>query len=167
MWIELDKNEVATILAATDNPSVIAKLTPSSPHPDADTFIEAADGNDYFHVGGYVLGWLWVPNEAAGFDELNDFDDYDISRECRELLESVYRLMWRTWMPTRSKNWVKAALTVFDGRSFWKKMIFSSSSRRRTSQCHGPTRKPAVPMAMTHPQLALPMNAACGLCLRQ
>lgn len=101
MWIELDKNEVAKIIAATDDPSILAKLTPSAPHPDANAFIEAADGNDYFHVGpddvfertrngGYVLGWLWVPNQSAGFNELNDFNGYDVSRECRELLEAVH-----------------------------------------------------------------------------
>ncbi|CCF22355.1 protein of unknown function (plasmid) [Pseudorhizobium banfieldiae] len=102
MWIDLDKTEIATILAATSEPSIVAKLIPSTEHPDAGAFIEAADRfSNYLHVdddavfertrnGAYVMGWLWVPNQLAGFDELNDFDDYDISRECRELLEAAH-----------------------------------------------------------------------------
>jgi|GEM_PF-3225255 len=103
MWIELDQNEVATILAATTEPSIVAKLKPTAPHPDADAFIEAADRfSDYLHVvldphfertrnGAYVMPLLWVPNERAGFQELNDFREFDISEECRELLEAVHR----------------------------------------------------------------------------
>lgn len=101
MWIDLDKTEIAAIIAATSDPSIIAKLTPSAPHADSDAFIEAADGfSNYLHVdydavmertrnGAYVMSWLWVPNQLAGFQELNDFDDYDISRECLELLEAI------------------------------------------------------------------------------
>lgn len=58
--------------------------------------------SDYVHVhddapiertrnGAYVMTWLWVPNEQAGFPRLHDFDDYDASEECLERLEATQR----------------------------------------------------------------------------
>lgn len=102
MWVELDNEEVAVVLDRVDRPSILEKLRPHQ-HPDAAAFRRAADcWSDYVHVhddspiertrnGAYVMTWLWVANEQAGFPKLNDFDDYDISKECLALLEATQR----------------------------------------------------------------------------
>jgi len=102
MWIELDNEEVAVVLERVDHPSILEKLK-THQHADAAAFRRAADClSDFLHVhddapvertrnGAYVLSWLWVPNEQAGFPRLNDFDDYDISNECLALLEATQR----------------------------------------------------------------------------
>lgn len=102
MWIELDNEEVAVVLDRVERPSIVEKLKPHR-HPDAAAFRKAADfSSDYVHVhddapiertrnGAYVMTWLWVPNEQAGFPRLNGFDDYDISKECLALLEATQR----------------------------------------------------------------------------
>ena len=47
MWIELDETEVAVVLAAVNEPSVVEKFTPKPPHPYAEHFIDAT--NCYSH----------------------------------------------------------------------------------------------------------------------
>ncbi|WP_430245039.1 hypothetical protein [Neorhizobium sp. DAR64861/K0K2] len=102
MWVELDKEEVAGVLDRVDHRSIVGKLK-ALPLADAAAFRRAADCfSDFVHVhddapiertrnGAYVMTWLWVPNEQAGFPRLNDFDDYDISNECLERLEATQR----------------------------------------------------------------------------
>lgn len=102
MWVELDKDEVTLILDRVERPSLLNKLR-AQQHPDAAAFGEAADCfSNYIHVqddppiertrnGAYVMTWLWVPNEQAGFPRLNGFDDYDITKECLALLETTQR----------------------------------------------------------------------------
>ncbi|MBP2562246.1 hypothetical protein J2T08_001686 [Neorhizobium galegae] len=102
MWVELNNEEVAVVLERVDHPSILEKLK-AHQHADAAAFRKAADCfSDYVHVhddapiertrnGAYVMTWLWVPNEQAGFPRLNDFDDYDVSEECLERLEATQR----------------------------------------------------------------------------
>lgn len=92
MWVELYNEEVALVLDRVEDPSIAEKLK-ALQHADTAAFRKAADCfSDFVHVhddapierthkGAYVLTWLWMPNERAGFPRLNDFDDYD-SNEC-------------------------------------------------------------------------------------
>lgn len=112
MWIELDETEVAVVLAAVDDPSIVEKLTPKPRHPYAEHFIDAT--NCYSHDnpiddapimldkdGAYVLTWVWVYNSDAGVP--NPFDHLDVSQQCRELLEEMQSVDIEDWQP-RKKN---------------------------------------------------------------
>jgi len=100
MWVELEPTEIEQILAMVGSGPIAEKLSRKQ-HPDAEKFREAADfSSDYVHVpvdapidrtrnGAYVLSWTWVYNESAGYMELTDFDDFDISDELREKLDAL------------------------------------------------------------------------------
>lgn len=100
MWIDLDETEIALLSQDTVPASVLKKLQ-STPHRDASLFRKFAVGwSDYLHVhddapvertrnGAYVLSWLWVYNEQVGLPKCNDFNDYDLSLECLDLLQQI------------------------------------------------------------------------------
>lgn len=100
MWIDLDETEIAHLSQDTVPASVLKKLQ-AIPHRDATLFRKFAVGwSDYLHVhddapvertrnGAYVLSWLWVYNEQVGLPKCNDFNDYDLSLECLDLLQQI------------------------------------------------------------------------------
>jgi len=108
MWVELTNEEIAAIIQAIGPGTIAQKLTTRS-HPDTAAFAEAADlSSDYIHVpqetfiertrnGAYVLAFVWVYNQDAGFFELTvDFDGFNLSRGLKDRLENLrnFRLTW-------------------------------------------------------------------------
>ena len=100
MWVELDEQEVRQVVDLVGPGTIRDKLT-EKPHSDGERFRQAANAHDdYTHVpsdgpierthnGAYVLTWLWVCNESAGFMELTDFEDHKIANTTRERLEAL------------------------------------------------------------------------------
>jgi len=100
MWVQFKDEEIARIIAAV-GPGPIADKFAAVLHPDTDAFIDAADGySDVIHIpvetsiertrnGAYVLVDWWVANSRAGFLELTDYDDFDITGETRAKREAL------------------------------------------------------------------------------
>lgn len=78
MWVELTDAEVATVIAAVREGSVVDKLC-AHPDPRTGAFVGAAERNDLpnIHVedfglirryesGAYVMCWRWVSEKEAG-----------------------------------------------------------------------------------------------------
>jgi hypothetical protein len=111
MWIQLDPHEVGQIIAAVGNGPLADKLSKKE-HPDAEKFREAADlSSDYVHIpvdapidrtrnGAYVLSWTWVYNESAGYMELTDFSNFDISEALRDKLDALTEFRIDDWDPS-------------------------------------------------------------------
>ena len=100
MWVDLEDDEIAQIVAALGLGPIQEKLT-AKQHPDAEKFREEAEFfSDYVTLpmdapiertrnGAYVLTWTWVYNETAGYMALTNFDDFEISDVLRNQLEEL------------------------------------------------------------------------------
>ncbi|WP_312470535.1 hypothetical protein [Rhizobium sp.] len=84
MWVRLEADEIELILKHLPAGSLTERLR-ETPDQDTAAFVSAVDTNDDLEVdsdavisrgdeGAFVMGWIWVSNEAAGI-EMSDVDE--------------------------------------------------------------------------------------------
>lgn len=100
MWVELNDEEVATLIAQVDHAEIRRKLEKQA-DPADQAYSAAAEARSRrisvpldtavvrYPGGAYVLSWCWVDNVDAGLPGNESFDDFDISPELEKRLRAI------------------------------------------------------------------------------